>query len=433
MAANTPSTVTDEPLAETAMGFDVDGSAPWYAAKRTWAAVLITAVMVGEVVWLVRQRDPLAAQRSAVAGLDDAQKTQLAESWARFEKLTPDERERVHDLHAAIEADADPEKLRATLASYQKWKAGLSPQQSAALVGLSPPKRVDEVRKLAAEQKAVTDKWLSNEDVKKIFDWLEKQVEIAHDKILDAMPPGSRERYQNTPRKDRNWTLIWSITSIRGPQAARLDSLSQQAVAELRGELSPAAQRVFDAAPNAEARKQLMGDWIRQAAFRSSPFRDGGFASQVDEAKLQHFFKEELTESERSRYLALPREEMASQLKGEYLRRKGLLKEPIYGSGFGRYPFSRGPGGMNGPGGPTGPGGRDGRDGPGGGGDRRQQFGPGPGGPNNPPRDGFGNPPPPNDDGPPPPRNDNKPDPRDDNGPNKPPRPNGSQPPKPAT
>jgi hypothetical protein len=98
----------------------------------------------------------------------------------------------------------------------------------------------------------------------------------------------------------------------------------------------------------------------------------------VSEDEIRRFFDQELKDSERARFLALPREEMNSQLRREYLHRKGLWKEPGFGGGaFGRPPFGRGPGGPGGPGGSR-PGG------PGGPGERRPPQGPGeppPGGP----------------------------------------------------
>lgn len=376
MSVNAYSNV-DELSAEALAGFDVDGAAPWYASKRTWIAALIAVVLAGEITLLARNRDPLAAERRAVAALDDSEKARLEANWQRFESFKPAERERVRELHAAMETDAKPDALRAAMASYQEWKAGLSPQQGAALVGLSPQKRIEAVRKFAREQEALAAKTLSNEDAKIILAWLEKQVEVVHDKLFDALPADARERLEHANRRERNWSMIMSIVSFRG-SSNRIDLLSPQAVDELRDQLTPAAKKAFDAAPNPEARKQLLADWIRQATYRMMSYRDGGYASRVDDKELQRYL-DELPEPERARYLALPREEMASQLRREYMRRNGLWKEPSIG-GYGRPPFNRGPGQ-----GPPGAPGGGGMGGPGGQGERRAPFSNGL--PNGPPRD----------------------------------------------
>jgi hypothetical protein len=215
MAANAANVVEDLP-GETLDGFDVAGGAPWYASKRAWIAALIAVVLAVEAVVLARQRDPMAAQRQEVAAYDDKQKAELAERWSRFEKFTPQERQRIRELHAAIEADANPDALREQLQAYQLWKAGLSPQQSAALVGLSPQKRIEEVRKFAGEQTAASAKILSSEDAKTIFTWLEKQVDAVQDKLIEATPPEFRERFEQANRNERKWMLMMSIASFRG-------------------------------------------------------------------------------------------------------------------------------------------------------------------------------------------------------------------------
>lgn len=347
---------------------DLDGGGPWYAARRTWVAALIGLTLVGEGAFLARARDPLAAQRSAVAALDDPAKAELAERWERFRKLSPEEQQRLRELNAAVEADADPAGLRTTLAAYQQWKSGLSPVQSAELVGLDATARLARVRRFAAEQTAVAARHLSDEDAKRIVAWLERQFDQVQDKLLEALPDEARKRFDALDRRQRNWALIMSLASFRAaggpPIGPRLESLSPTALTELHDELSPAAQSVWDSAATPEERKQLLGDWIRQAVFRQMPQRDGGYGSRIDEAELRRFFEHELTDAERNRYLGLPRDEMNAQLRRDYLRRKGLWKEPNFGDG----PFTRGPFGR-------------GTFGPGSGGERRP-----PQGPNNDPR-----------------------------------------------
>ena len=381
MAADAMTNVAEEPLETDIEHFGVAGGEPWYVSKRLWVAAAIGAALVVEFALIARARDPLAAERQAVVDLDDATKAQLAERWERFRKLTPEEQQRVRELHAAIETDAQPDELRTALVSYQQWKASLSPQQSAELVGLAPQARLDKVRKFTAEQGAIAAKTLSTEDAKTIVAWLEKQIDLIQDKLMAALPGDARDRLEPLGRRERNWALIMSALSYRGT-GARFDQISQQAIVELHAQLSPAARSQFDTAVTIDEKKQLLADWIRQAVFRTMPYRDGGHMSRVSDEEIRRFFEHELKESDRARYLALPREEMNSQLRREYLRRKGLWKEPGFGGGtFGRPPFGRGPGGP-GPGGP---------------GERRPPGGqPGPQG--GPPRDG-----------PPPPRPDSRP------------------------
>jgi len=335
---------------------------PGYASRRWMLAAILAAAMALEVAWIAGSRDPLASERAAVAALAPQEKAALADRWEQFRKLTPTEQRRLRDLHADIEADADPQGLRNTLAAYQRWKAGLAPVQSASLVGLEPDARLNRVRELTAEQTLADDKTLSAEDSRAVVLWLERQVDSFQDKLFAAMPTETRRRYESLDRRQRNWAVIMSLASHRNaaaPGGPRLENVSVEALAELRDSLSPNARAAWDSASAPEERKQLLADWIRQSAFRLMSQRDGGHAARVDDEDLRDFFERDLSESERVRYLSLPREEMTSQLRRDYLRRKGLWKEPGFGDGpFGRPPFGRGTGSPPDRQ-PGGPGGRD--------------------------------------------------------------------------
>jgi len=325
------------------------GDEPQGFALRRWtAAAILVAAMALEIAWIAGTRDPMSAERAAVATLAPQEKAALAERWEQFRKLTPTEQQRLRDLHADIEADTDPQGLRNTLTAYQRWKAGLAPVQSASLVGLEAEARLNRVKELTAEQTLAADKTLSAEDSRAVMLWLERQVDQFQDKLFAAMPTEMRRRYESLDRRQRNWAVIMSLASQRNagaPGGPRLESISVEALAELRDSLSPNARAAWDATKAPDERKQLLADWIRQSAFRLMSQRDGGPAARVDDDELRNFFERDLSDVERARYFALPREEMASQLRRDYLRRKGLWKEPGFGDGpFGRPPFGRGAG-----------------------------------------------------------------------------------------
>lgn len=308
---------------------------------RIAVAVMIAAAIPMEIAWFVRYRDPWAQARQSIAALDEAGRAELAADWERFQKLSLDEQKRLRQLQATIEADPDPESLRKALADYEQWKAVLSPQQSASLVGLSPTERIDRVRVLGEEQLVRAARALSPADVKAVIAWLEAEVDKFQDRLIAAVPQPARARLESLGRRERNITLILAALNLRGggvQMGPRFENLPPQSLVELRERLSPPAQQAWDATHTVDDRKQLLAEWIRQAAAKTYGVREGLAGQRIGNADLKTFFETELSEAERSRFLALPADEMSIQLKQEYLRRHGFKEPPLNGSAPGFRP-----------------------------------------------------------------------------------------------
>lgn len=99
---------------------------------------------------------------------------------------------------------------------------------------------------------------------------------------------------------------------------------------KLRTMLSPSAQARWDAAAkNKDEFRSLLTDWIRQSFERGMMHRDAGKSFlAINEKELQRFFESEISETDRKRLMALPKEDMMSQLRREYFRSKGYWKDP---------------------------------------------------------------------------------------------------------
>lgn len=144
--------------------------------------------------------------------------------------------------------------------------------------------------------------------------------------------------------RERTWALMYYVISQKGgPGPSRFDVVEPQALMELRGKLSPQAQARWAAAEkdprDGDELKQLLSDWIRRSIERTVGYRGEGAAStaRIDDNDLRKYFEKELSESERQRLLALSPDDMQSQLRREYLRSRGLWKEPAAGR-FGPFP-----------------------------------------------------------------------------------------------
>lgn len=324
---------------------DPDAGRLW-TPRRVVAATLIVAALAGEAAWALTRTDPWSARRAEVELLPENRRLELATKYERFENLPPAERERLLQLGADLKVSTSDASLRTLLGNYLTWKSQLSPQQSATLVGLDAEERFARVSEMTSDYWTNKAEQFSEADSKVVVAWLEKQVREHQEKLLENLPSIVRERFEQMGSRERTWALMYYVLgSARGPGPSRFDVVTPQALTLLRSQLSQRSQIQWDAAakkpPGPDDLKSLLSGWIRTSIERVVGTRSeaGMPAMRIDENELRKFFETEIAETERLRLLALPRDEMEAELRREYLRRKGLWRDPI-GTRFG--PFNRG-------------------------------------------------------------------------------------------
>lgn len=335
--------------------------------RRVAAALVILLVLIGEIAWAYRRQDPLADRRAAVAVLPVDEKAALAAKYERFQRLPEAEQKRLNELAEGLTTGGDAPAVLRTMRDYLQWKAKLSPQQSALFVGLEAEDRLKKVEQFVGEQRVFAAQELSDADAKVIMAWLEQQVKTHQEKLLENLPGTVRERFELMGARERSWALMYYVMSQqRGPGPSRFDLVTPAALEELRGKLSPPAQARWAAAERArddgDDPKTLLAEWIRTAIERTVGYRGVGAtaSARIDELELRKFFENELSENERQRLMALRPDEMQSELRREYLRKRGLWKEPAAGK-FGPFPRPFGSGDNRRPQGFRKPGEDDGR------------------------------------------------------------------------
>lgn len=274
--------------------------------------------------------DGLEQRRARVAAMTAEEKAALQTRWDRYQRLSPAERQRIAQLHAAIQADPQAERLQSVMRRYVEWLGKQPPYVRGQLVEMPVAERVRALRKLAAD--------VSPEDRRKAVEWLDQQVAALESKAVQAIPGERRQFLARMPAEQRRrfWVLMLLERSRHG-DLAKIFPIDPTALAELRGRLSPEGRRRLENEP-AEDQLEIVFHWIR-TEFGWQWGRGRGLP-QVDEDRLIEFFEKEVTPEQRDYLLNLSGEEMQRELRKMYfarMRPSGSMFDPEQ-SGHGKRP-----------------------------------------------------------------------------------------------
>lgn len=327
-----------------------------------------------------------AAERVAAMSADE--KRELQNKWERFQNLDSAEQDRIRGLHAELQKSEDSERLTRVMESYNEWLKTLSASKRAELLQLPAAERLTEIRKLTRDSaergfRRGAGRNIRGEDVRVIFEWLDKLVESREQQLLDSIPPHMSERINEIPDpRIRRMMMVrasvrerdGSLLAVLKPTPEEVGNLLSALPAEIRDEVRKDADQ--------EEQTRRIEDWMRMAMSNRFP------PPEVDPAELEAYFAS-LPADQRDMLERLPAEKMRYELRRQYFQER-----------FGRWGPPGGPEGPFGSGRRFGPGPRgegrdnpDGRRGPGGGGRGSSAGrGPRPERPRGEP-DGFGQPP----------------------------------------
>ena len=287
------------------------------------------------------QNESPEARRARVEEMSSDEKTRLAAARDRFQALSKDQKQRLRTLHETIERDPQAAELRATLVVYQKWLKLLSPGQQSDLLALAAEPRLEEVKRIAEQQRERRARELSPADRKAVMSWLETRLHDDRERMMAEIPESRRreltERLKPLDESQRRYALMmyfWQ-RSRYGKNVPKLPTVSEQDLEQLAGRLSPSARQQLERAGSLDERRRLVFGWIH-STMRMRYAARSGEGSQISSEQLEEFFDNELTSDERARLLAKPREEMQSELRRMYAERIGDS------SGKRRSPFASG-------------------------------------------------------------------------------------------
>ena len=279
---------------------------PWY-----WLCVLILAVSPLSHATL-QAND--AVVREQLENLSSAEKEELQRKREQFDRLSPEEQDRMRQLHDSIESHPDVDQLQSVVEQYSAWLKTLSTSQRIDLLSLPPDERLARIREIKRRSEIdrfgrFTTRKLSMNDVREIFAWLDDElISGDQERMLAGLDASERESLSKVDRRRRNFQMLKMVLE----KDENIPSPAQ--INKLVNKLSQEAQREFRAQETDADKRKLARSWIQAAtASRMRP-------PKISPDELERYFREDLKPEEREELERMPRDRMQFELSRMYFR-----------------------------------------------------------------------------------------------------------------
>jgi hypothetical protein len=285
-------------------------------AARWPVVCFLLTLLVAAPLAVATADDSFDADRQRLENMPAEEKEELLRKKERFDRLSPEEQDRLRQLHSQISSDPQSQRLHELMVRYTEWLKTLSSGQRAELLALPAEQRVARIQALIKEQETqrfgrLVEGQLPPQDLEVIYKWLERYVEAHEAELLQKMPPEIADRFRqmDDPEKRRR-ALIFSL-QFRRPSDDFAPAQPEE-INQLVNQLSAEAKRILkEAQSNPERRASLVAQWSRAAAFSK-------FRQPVEKNELERFVTTELSAADRERLEGLPPDRMHSELQRLY-------------------------------------------------------------------------------------------------------------------
>jgi hypothetical protein len=198
---------------------------------------------------------------------------------------------------------------------YNEWLKTLTSAQRAELLSLSGEQRIERIKQIQQQQEAQHFRGLvaskvSQDDLRKIREWLEDFVERNEQQLLDALPAEFRQpQHVIADDQRRRGMLMFSLTRRVPGQAGPLPT--QEDIRELEKQLSPDARQTLQSVRDAAQKEKIVQEWTRAAFFARR-------MTHVSDEQLQQFFRERLDPQQQAELESLPKDQLNRELRRRY-------------------------------------------------------------------------------------------------------------------
>jgi hypothetical protein len=262
--------------------------------------------------------ETLAQRRRRVEAMSAEQREALFRSEQLFHDLSPQEQQRIRDLHDQIESAPDRDKLLATMNRYSKWfetqpafrRFKLSDRKATLKDRLAT---VEQFLKIVKKQGPSKDIDLDNKNRRFLAAWLDRYAVEHEARFIEGMAHANPE-FAKLPKDQQQAVLRenllrrWQSTDPKG----EMHIAGHERVRLLDG-LSPELRAKLEAKEPRE-RDRIIAGWLRETA-----------SHELDE-QLEDFFANTIDYEERDRLMSLPGDEMYKSLGEQY---RAYLKQSL--------------------------------------------------------------------------------------------------------
>lgn len=265
-------------------------------------------------------QDAPPALRQQVSALSPMEKRDLQQKQTLFDRLSPQEQDRLRQLHAEIQDDQRADQLEKVLEHYAHWLNTLPAGQRAELLSLPPDQRLAEIKRVLRQQETMRlgnllTHQLTDEDSASVLAWFDDLLARHEPEILAKFPMIEPRLRQIQDPKQRRLAMYWSVYWSLRRSGATQEVLRPQPedVERLKEQVSPKTRQVLEKARDPESLAKLAAGWMQAAVYSKR------FVPQVDPAELKRFYNEELKPEDREYFESLPAERMRQELTRRYL------------------------------------------------------------------------------------------------------------------
>jgi hypothetical protein len=313
------------------------------------AAVAFWRIAMGAGLW---SGDELLEERRArVEQMDTAAKERLLEREERFLRLPQAEQDRLRKLHETVERDPQADELRAVMRHYYEWLKTVPEAWRMELAGLPPDKRIDQIKRIKADQarkeakavkKPMADeirqellqaqvrgggKRAAPKDVDALdqwmFDYAARHGPKKVDELAEPLRPEARQemaRIKAPALAARVPALVWLRSQVG--EGGKPLTITAEELANLLARLAtPTLKKHLESLPDSEQRQVLTTLMKRLLDWHFANHRFGQSWLAVGDNELAEFL-EKLDPEQRDKLLRLPNDEMQRELVVRYWRSK---------------------------------------------------------------------------------------------------------------
>ena len=251
-------------------------SRAWHHRQHRWPLALFLLGVV--IAWpllvsrLWAQTDAASSgeeidsRRERLATLSVSEKRDLLKKKERFDQLNDEQRRRLRELHAEIQAHPDRDVLNQVLSSYTIWLSTLPQRVRAELADLSPQERLKEIQKLARtrEDRRIERIGLSQPDARAVIDWWRETLDREAETLVESIPDKSirarvRERFQNRRDRRSRFRGFFEMVNAYGGLEGVVARVSHEGLTK---RLSAEATESYVNCETTEQKNELVATWI---------------------------------------------------------------------------------------------------------------------------------------------------------------------------